>query len=78
MVIGSDRFPLDHPYCLLACEMGRRLAEEGYAVMTGGGPGIMEAANRGAKDGGEYPEDLALAMITDLVDEAIDIIKRSV
>ena len=51
-VFGSARFPQDHRYCDLAYEVGRRLAEEGFAVMTGGGPGIMEAANRGAKAGG--------------------------
>ena len=51
-VFGSARFGEDHPYYKMAREMGKRLAEEGYAVMTGGGSGIMEAANRGAKDGG--------------------------
>jgi uncharacterized protein (TIGR00730 family) len=51
-VFGSARFPEGHPYYKLARRMGRRLAEEGYAVMTGGGPGIMEAANRGAREAG--------------------------
>lgn len=50
-IFGSARFKPDHPYYKLAYEMGRLLAEEGFTVMTGGGPGIMEAANRGAKDG---------------------------
>lgn len=51
-VFGSARFPEDHPYYALARETGRLLAEVGFTVMTGGGPGIMEAANRGAKDAG--------------------------
>jgi len=51
-VFGSARFPETHRYYQLARQMGRRLAEEGYTVLTGGGPGIMEAANRGAKEAG--------------------------
>jgi len=49
-VFGSARFPEGHPHYELARAVGRELAGAGYAVMTGGGPGIMEAANRGAKD----------------------------
>ncbi|PYM61905.1 MAG: TIGR00730 family Rossman fold protein [Candidatus Rokuibacteriota bacterium] len=51
-VFGSARFPDGHPYYTLAREVGARLAAAGFTVMTGGGPGIMEAANRGAKDVG--------------------------
>ncbi|MBA2654614.1 MAG: TIGR00730 family Rossman fold protein [Gammaproteobacteria bacterium] len=48
-IFGSARFPADHPYYSLAFEMGKALADNGYTVMTGGGPGIMEAAVKGAK-----------------------------
>jgi uncharacterized protein (TIGR00730 family) len=51
-VFGSARFREGHEHYELARALGRRLAEEGYAVMTGGGPGIMEAANRGAREDG--------------------------
>jgi uncharacterized protein (TIGR00730 family) len=51
-VFGSARFHEDHRYYALAREMGRRLGRAGFTVMTGGGPGIMEAANRGARDVG--------------------------
>ena len=51
-VFGSARFEQDHPYYALAREVGKRLAGLGFTVMTGGGPGIMEAANRGARDAG--------------------------
>ena len=49
-VFGSARFKEDHPYSALAREIGRGLAELGFTVVTGGGPGIMEAANRGARE----------------------------
>ncbi|MHC4939466.1 MAG: LOG family protein [Planctomycetota bacterium] len=51
-VFGSARFEEGHRYYEMARATGRALAEAGYAVITGGGPGVMEAANRGAKDGG--------------------------
>jgi uncharacterized protein (TIGR00730 family) len=51
-VFGSARFAEDHPYYEMARAVGRAFAEAGYAVVTGGGPGIMEAANRGAREAG--------------------------
>jgi hypothetical protein len=51
-VYGSARFNEGHRYYELARAMGKKLSESGFTVMTGGGPGIMEAANRGAQEGG--------------------------
>jgi uncharacterized protein (TIGR00730 family) len=51
-VFGSARFGDDHPYYGLAREVGRGLVRLGFTVMTGGGPGIMEGANRGAREAG--------------------------
>jgi len=51
-VFGSARLPEDSPWCIWAQELGRRLAQAGFAVIAGGGPGIMQAANRGAFDAG--------------------------
>jgi uncharacterized protein (TIGR00730 family) len=51
-IFGSARTPPDHPRYEAARTMARRLGEEGYAIITGGGPGIMEAANRGAVEAG--------------------------
>ena len=47
-VFGSARLPQDNKYCKMAHELGGLLAKNGHAVITGGGPGIMEAANHGA------------------------------
>jgi hypothetical protein len=51
-IFGSARTPRDHPTYEAARRMARRLGEEGYAIITGGGPGLMEAANRGAREAG--------------------------
>jgi uncharacterized protein (TIGR00730 family) len=51
-VFGSARFKTSHPYYKLAREVGAELARAGFTTLTGGGPGIMEAANRGAHESG--------------------------
>ncbi len=51
-VFGSARFRADHPYYEITRELGALIAQAKFTVMTGGGPGLMEAANRGAKDAG--------------------------
>jgi len=53
-VFGSARFQEDHEHYEQAREVGRLLARRGFTVMTGGGPGVMEAANRGARDEGGF------------------------
>jgi uncharacterized protein (TIGR00730 family) len=73
-VWGSARTAPDHPEYELARETCRRIAERGVAVITGGGPGTMEAANRGAQEGGapsiglniELPHEQALNPYCDL------------
>jgi uncharacterized protein (TIGR00730 family) len=51
-VFGSARFKEGHPYYQHAYEIGKRIGQSGITLMTGGGPGIMEAANRGAFENG--------------------------
>lgn len=51
-VFGSARVPEGHEYYELGCKLGRLITKEGYATITGGGPGLMEAANRGASESG--------------------------
>ena len=51
-IFGSARIAEDHPYYQAGVDVGRRFAEAGFTVVTGGGPGLMEAANRGAREGG--------------------------
>ncbi len=51
-VFGSARFKEDHPYYIKAMEIGKAMSDLGFTIITGGGPGIMEAANRGAFEAG--------------------------
>jgi uncharacterized protein (TIGR00730 family) len=51
-IFGSARYKEGHPYYEMTREVGRQLAKAGFAVLTGGGPGLMEAANRGAFEAG--------------------------
>jgi hypothetical protein len=61
-VYGSARVQPDDPLFKLAEDLGRRLALAGYAVITGGGPGIMEAANKGAYEAGGTSVGLTIAL----------------
>ncbi|MFY1689997.1 TIGR00730 family Rossman fold protein [Plantactinospora sp. WMMB782] len=76
-VFGSARSKPDSPECELAEQLGAALAAAGYAVITGGGPGVMEAANRGATEAGGLSVGLGIELpfeqgINDWVDMAID------
>jgi uncharacterized protein (TIGR00730 family) len=61
-VFGSARFRRNHPYCKLAEATGAELARAGLATLTGGGPGIMEAANRGAYKAGGLSYGLNISL----------------
>jgi len=73
-VFGSARTPREHPDYTLVREVGACLGHAGYAIITGGGPGLMEAANRGARDAGalsigcniELPREQALNPYLDI------------
>ncbi|MCB1952596.1 MAG: TIGR00730 family Rossman fold protein, partial [Rhodocyclaceae bacterium] len=47
-IFGSARTPADHPYYILSEQIARKLSDAGFSVISGGGPGIMEAVNKGA------------------------------
>jgi uncharacterized protein (TIGR00730 family) len=64
-IYGSARTAEDHPDYLKARDIARKLAEHGYGIITGGGPGIMEAANRGSIDAG----GLSIGLNSDLPHE---------
>ena len=51
-VFGSARYDSSHPYYAVGRDVGRAIADLGFTVMTGGGPGLMEAVNRGAREAG--------------------------
>ncbi len=61
-IFGSARLPESDPYYALARELGRRLAQANYTVVTGGGPGIMEAGNRGASEAGGHSVGLNIQL----------------
>ena len=76
-VFGSARSKPHSPECVLAEELGGALARAGYAVITGGGPGVMEAANKGASEAGGLSVGLGVELpfeqgINDWVDLGID------
>jgi uncharacterized protein (TIGR00730 family) len=59
-IIGSARTPADHPDMQLAREVGRKLGEAGFTIITGGGPGTMAAANEGAREAGAHSVGLRI------------------
>jgi len=76
-IFGSARTPATDPMYLKAVELGRRLAEEKFPVITGGGPGIMEAGNKGAREGGTLSIGLNIELpfeqgLNDYVDRGIE------
>ncbi|MHB1468513.1 MAG: LOG family protein [Solirubrobacteraceae bacterium] len=74
---GSSRTPAGHPLYERVRELCAHIAGAGYAVMTGGGPGLMEAANRGARDGGSLSIGCNLEFpIREIPNEHLDLLLR--
>jgi len=76
-IFGSARTGPDDPFYAQARALARRLGEDGFAIVTGGGPGIMEAANRGARDAGAQSIGLGIDLpheerMNDSVDLALE------
>ncbi|WP_199441383.1 TIGR00730 family Rossman fold protein [Umezawaea beigongshangensis] len=61
-VFGSARTPRDHPEYQIGRELGAALASEGFACITGGGPGVMEAVNRGCSEAGGFSVGLGIEL----------------
>jgi uncharacterized protein (TIGR00730 family) len=76
-VFGSARTPADDPDYELARAAAAQLGRDGFAIITGGGPGIMEAANRGARDAGALSVGLAIELpFEERINSHLDVLLR--
>ena len=72
-VFGSSRLTERSPYYQMARQVGKKLAESGFNVITGGGPGLMEAVNRGAKEGNRLSIGLNIELPTEQKNDYLDL-----
>ena len=73
-IFGSARTPPDHPEYEQARELARRIGRRGFSIITGGGPGVMAAANRGAQDVGAQSIGLAIELpMEESINEWVDL-----